>query len=420
MFKIFSSLYDILSTLFFIIFYPLVFVSRLHTGKDSNTRLKKFGFFNSNISKDNKVIMYHAVSVGEVLSLEKLLKKTKEVFSDYKLVLTTSTKTGQEIAHKKYTQIADLITYFPFDIPFAISKFLDKVHPNIVLIAETELWPEFAIQCKKRNIPLNIINGRISDSSYKSYKWLKIFFKPILRLYSNIFTQSETDNNRFIELGAIPENTKIMKNLKFDIDFLESDINIDKESNRILIAGSTHSGENEIIIDSYSKLKKQHSDLKLIIAPRHLERIPDIEQILKKYKLTTGFRSKNDNFISNDVIILDTLGELKKTYAICDIAFIGGSFNNTGGHNPLEATIYNIPTISGPSIKNFRDIYAILTRANASKIAHNQNEFENIINELLSDKLKYKSMTEACKNIFDNQKGALDFVIEQIKIILNI
>lgn len=419
MFNFFSTIFDVLATISFILFYPIVFLVRLHTKKDSGTRLTKLGLFKSPELKEN-VIMFHAVSVGEVVSLEKLLKKTKEQFPNYKLVLTTGTKTGQELAHKKYSEIVDFITYFPFDISFAINNFLNKINPSIVLIAETELWPNFAIQCKKRNIPLLIINGRISDKSLGSYKNLKLFFSPILNLYSKIYTQSELDKERFIEIGTSSEKVEVMKNLKFDIDKTPSDIDLKKGENKVLIAGSTHSGENEILISAFDKLRQFHKNLKFIIAPRHLERVKEIEQILSNYNYTFGYRSKNNDFTNFDIIILDTLGELKKTYAFSDIAFIGGSFNKTGGHNPLEATVYNVPTITGPSIKNFRDIYSILTKAGAAVLVNNQSELEKTLDKFLSDSEFYNKTKENCKNIFQDQQGALEFVIDKIKSILNI
>ena len=413
MFRFLSTVYDICSTIGFVLFYPLVLVSRLHTGKDTGTRKTKLGLFEKPVLKE-KVIMFHAVSVGEVNSLEKLLCRVTETFSDSSVILTTGTKTGQELAKKKYGEKLDYITYFPFDFPFAINNFLNRINPDMVIIAETELWPDFAIHCKKRNIPLVIINGRISDSSYGSYKLLKPFFSMILNLYTKIFTQSELDNERFISLGNKRENTLVMANLKFDVDKTDVDIDLEKGSSKVFIAGSTHSGENEIVLRTFSKLKNQYNDLKMILAPRHMERIPEIEKLLLQYNYTTGYRSKNDTFKENDIIILDTFGELKKCYAISDIAFIGGSFNKTGGHNPLEASIYNVPTITGPNIKNFRDIYGILTRANASKLVKTEKDLYNTIDELLSDSQALDDMVAACKTVFESQKGAIDFVIERI------
>lgn len=411
--KIIFFIYDILSTVCFVLFYPFVLISRLHTGKDTNTRRKKLGLFETPKLKE-KVIVFHAVSVGEVLSLEKLLTKVHTNFPEISVVLTTGTKTGQDLAQKKYTEITDYITYFPFDFPFAINNFLKKINPNMVIIAETELWPNFAMQCKKGNIPIIIINGRISDSSFGSYKLFKFFFAPILNLYTKIYTQSDLDKDRFIFLGNKPENTEVMANLKFDIEKIDSEIDLNKGDNRILIAGSTHSGENEIIIRTYNKLRENFNDIKMILAPRHMERIQEICSLLKNYNFNIGYRSKSDTFTQNDIIILDTFGELKKCYSLSDVAFIGGSFNNTGGHNPLEAAIYNVPTITGPNIKNFRDIYGILIRANASKLVNNELELYEVINELLNNKASLNLMSQACQSIFDSQKGAIDFVIDKI------
>ena len=184
--KFFYFIYDVFATICFILFYPFVAVFRLHTGKDTGTRKIKLGLFEKPLLKE-KVVMFHAVSVGEVLSLEKLLTKVSENFPDASIVLTTGTKTGQELAHKKYAELADCITYFPFDIPFAVNNFLRRINPDMVIIAETELWPDFAIQCKRNNIPLIIINGRISDASYPSYRFIKPFFSFILN-YSCIFS----------------------------------------------------------------------------------------------------------------------------------------------------------------------------------------------------------------------------------------
>lgn len=407
-------IYDVIATVCFILFYPFVALMRLHTGKDTGTRKTKLGLFDKP-NLNNKVIMFHAVSVGEVLSLEKLLKTVKSEFADYSVVLTTGTKTGQELAHKKYGELLDFITYFPFDFPFAVNNFLDRVNPDLVLIAETELWPDFAIQCRKRNIPQVIINGRISDSSFGYYKALKLFFRPILNLYTKIFTQSELDNKRFIELGNKPENTSVMANLKFDIDYVEPDIDLKKGVSKVFIAGSTHSIENRIIIKVFNKLKDNHNSLKMILAPRHMERIVDIEKILSDYDYRIGYRSKSDTFEDNDIIILDTFGELKKCYAISDVAFIGGSFNKTGGHNPLEAAIYNVPTITGKNIKNFRDIYSILIRGNASVLVNTEDELYKVLDRLLSYPDELSEMSEACKHVFDTQKGAIKFVSDFIK-----
>ncbi len=410
-------IYGILSTIIFLTLLPFYYIVRVIQKKYLYGWREKLGFLKSP-DLGEKVIMLHGVSVGEIIALENLTKKIKETFPDYKIVITTGTKTGQDIAHKKYAEIADFITYFPFDIPFAVNSFLNKVRPSVVLIAETELWPNFAYYCKKKNIPLFVINGRISDSTFNAYKRLKFFFKHILSNYTGLFTQSIEDRDKLIAIGANPQTTEFMGNLKFDIKKLDVSIDIGKGENKLIIAGSTHKGEDEIVLEAFKNVKQKVRNPKLLLASRHLERIPDIVELVKSTGLSYGFRSKGDTFAEKDIILLDTMGELGKMYVICDFAFIGGSFNNTGGHNPLEAAVYNKPVITGPCIHNFKDIYGILTHTNAGKLVKTPQELESHMLKLLTDKEFYKSAQNDCFKVFESQKGALDFVIGKLRQIL--
>ena len=187
-----------------------------------------------------------------------------------------------------------------------------------------------------------------------------------------------------------------------------------------MLAGSTHKPENPIVIKTFKELKSNFSDLKLLIAPRHLERVGEIEALLNAAGIRFGHRSKDNKFSDEiDAIILDTLGELKNMYAISDVAYIGGSFCNTGGHNPLEASIWNVPVISGNIVFNFKDIYSILTKAGAAKVVSSQKDLYNAFFELLNDKAVYENAKKSCENVFDAQKGATDFVINKIREVLN-
>ena len=379
--------------------------------------LRKYAIFDDDgFKKEDKVIMVHGVSVGEVNALENLVKKIRETFGDYKIVLTTGTHTGQDIAKKKLSEYVDLITYFPADFPCVVKKFLDKINPDIVLIAETEIWPNFAIECKRRGVKTYIINGRISDSTFKSYKSLKLIFKYFLGFYSGIYTQSDEDNKKFIEIGAKPEITKRMNNLKFDIKKPDEKLQFDKSGARILLAGSTHKGEDEIVFFIYRKLKQNHPDLKLIIAPRHITRVEEVRAMAESFSFKYDFRSNGKNDMENiDVLIVDTLGELGRLYEYSDISFIGGSFNKTGGHNPLESIIFEKPVISGPSIHNFKDIYSIIKNAGAGFIVEDKNEFYETADKLLSDKEFYLNTKEDCAKVFKEQQGALEFVLNLLK-----
>ena len=362
--------------------------------------------------KTDRVIMFHAVSVGEVNALENLVKATKKHFPERKIVVTTGTHTGQDIAKKKLGETADLITYFPADFPCVVKKFLDKVNPEQVCIAETEIWPNFITECKKRGIKTYVINGRISDSTYKSYLTFKFIFKYFLSKYTGIYTQSDEDNDKFLSLGANPETTKRMNNLKFDVKQPEVNFDFDKCGSKVFLAASTHSGEDEIVLYNYRRLKEKHPELKLIIAPRHLTRGDEVKALVESFKFNYDLRSNNRTSLEGiDVLILDTLGELGKMFKFSDLSFIGGSFNKTGGHNPLESLVFGVPVISGPSIHNFKDIYAIIKNSESGFVVQDRDEFFAVADKMLSDDEFYNRIKSNGVKVFEEQQGALEFVL---------
>ncbi|MFA7659477.1 MAG: 3-deoxy-D-manno-octulosonic acid transferase [Candidatus Gastranaerophilaceae bacterium] len=439
-------IYGILSTIAFIIILPFWLVLGLFKPKLLDGFKEKCGFYNPieacglGHCDESKKIVFYGVSVGEVIAMENLIKKTRETFPEINIILLTGTKTGQEIAHKKLGQTCDFISYFPFDFPFCIEGMVKTLKPDAVFVAETELWPNFANILNEKQIPLFIINARISDRTYKSYKKLKFIFAPILKKYTAIYPQSRQDMEKLVSIGANPDTTKIMGNLKFDIKKPDvSSLEVEKKSqDKILLAGSTHTGEDEIILDVFNKLKKEIPNLKLIIAPRHPERNNEVFELIKKTGFDCAKRSEQINSANDSssslpalqpsILLLDTMGELGKFYSICDVAFIGGSFRGkwgdncwgkgVGGHNPLEATIFNKPVVSGPSIHNFKDIYAILASSEAGKIAKTPQELKEQLKKLLTDDGYYQKASKNCEEVFEQNKGALDFVLKVLQSIV--
>lgn len=413
-------LYGILSTIAFIIILPFWLVLGIFKPKLIYGFREKLGFFQTPLLKKAKTVLFYGVSVGEVIAIENLIKKTREKFGQINIILLTGTKTGQEIAHKKLGETCDFISYFPFDFPFCIKNMIAKLKPDAVFVAETELWPNFANIMKKENIALYIINARISDRTYKSYKKLSFIFAPILKKYTAIYPQSKQDSDKLISIGANPQTTAVMGNLKFDIKAPDiSTLAFNKNPNdKIILAGSTHSGEDEIILNVFAELKKEIANLKLIIAPRHPERNEKVFELIKNTGFNCNKRSEKADFSQNEILLIDTMGELGKFYSVCDVAFIGGSFNKTGGHNPLEATIFNKPVVSGPSTHNFKDIYAILTSSNSGKIVKTEEELKNSLRKLLTDENFYKKASKDCEDVFEQNKGALDFVLNVLQSIV--
>lgn len=428
-------IYGILSTIAFIIILPFWLVAGIFKPKLVTGFKAKLGFYGNVKYKEQKAkssetsvsrfpftVCFYGVSVGEVIAMENLIKKTRETFENINIIVLTGTKTGQEISHKKLDETADFISYFPFDFPFCVNNMLDKLKPDAIFVMETELWPNFANITNKRKIPFYIINARISDRTYKSYKKLSFIFGSILKKYTGIYPQSKQDCDKLISIGANPKTTEIMGNLKFDIKAPRvNELNFSKNAqDKIILAGSTHSGEDEIILETFCELKKEgvNDNLKLIIAPRHPERNEKVFELIKNTGFNCSKRSEKADFLENEIVLLDTMGELGKFYSICDVAFIGGSFNKTGGHNPLEATIFDKPVFSGPSIHNFKDIYAILTTEHAAKVG-SKEEMKEYFNKLLTDEKYYQEISKNCENVFEQNKGALGFVIDVLHSIVS-
>ena len=409
-----------------VIFSPFLLLAFVVKPKFRAGFWQKIGFYHFiKKEKDIKHIVVHAVSVGEVIAVEKFLKILKKNFPNYKIILTTVTKTGHFVAKQKLSSVVDEFIYFPFDFFFSVRSFVRNIKPDIVVIAETEIWPYFSNELKKNKIPLLIINGRISPNSHKGYKKFKWFFAKVLGNYANILMQTNADMNRIVDIGANPNITKVMGNLKFDIEKSLSETDVKNLKNEfkshgkpVLIAGSTHKGEDEIILDVYKKLCEKNSNLKLILAPRHPERLSEVENLLRVRGFLYGKRSEKSDFAENQVVLVDTMGELAKLYSISDVAFLGGSFSKTGGHNPLEAAIFDIPVVSGPSVFNFKDIYKFLTNDQAAFVVQTDIELFEILNKLFTNKSFYQIASQSCQKVFSSNSGAIENALDVIKDLL--
>ncbi len=414
-------IYNIFLIVLAIIFSPVAAAAFLFQPKFRAGFRQKIGFYKKS-SSEKKSIWIHAVSVGEVNATENLIKAVKREFPGYDLVVTTVTATGQEVAGKRLKNTADIISYFPYDFSFSINSAINAFNPALVIIAETEIWPGFIAQLHRKNIPVMLVNGRISPNSFKGYRKLRFFFKKVLEKFSLILMQTETDRERIVKIGAPDSITGVMGNLKFDIarQLDENAVNELKKSlkigeNRVLTAGSTHQGEDEMVLNVYNLLKKEISGLKLLLAPRHPERNENVLGLIKSRGFKYGLRSQKQGFDEADVILLDTMGELGQLYSISYLAFIGGSFSGTGGHNPLEPAIYDVPVVSGPTVFNFRNIYRFMTEAGAAKIVDNEENLYIQLKYYLENEDKYIEASRACGEIFEKNRGALDFAIQKIK-----
>ena len=402
-------IYDIFFLIFSIIYLPyLAFKSKAH--EDFSER---FGLL-PHLKDVGKLrpLWIHAVSVGEVLAVKDFIGKIKSEFPERKIVLSTTTKTGNDIAKKVLPRDVDKF-YFPLDFSFTVKKTLNTINPSSVLILETEIWPNLIIELSKRNIPVAIINGRLSDKSFKGYKKIRFFMKGILERINLFCMQSVEDAERIKKLGAPQERVKVTGNMKLDIKtfpepFDKSELGI-KEGDELLVAGSTHKGEDEIVLDIYKNLLDKMPNLRLLIAPRHIDKADVIKKIAEEKGFKALLRSsvKKGHTGKKEVIILDTMGELSRIYSLATIVFMGGSLIKRGGHNLVEPAIFKKPIVFGHYMFNFRDMAKLFLERNAAREVKDENALFDTLKSLFEDSEKRALLGQNARKIIEDSKGAI-------------
>jgi 3-deoxy-D-manno-octulosonic-acid transferase len=378
--------------------------------------------------KDQKVIWMHTVSVGEVQAVSTLVKDLKQQYPDYLLVISTVTKTGNKIV-QSLIKPDNLAIYSPLDIGFIVNRVVNLVNPQLFIIAETEIWPNLITSLAKRAIPVVLVNGRISAASFKGYKLIRPFLKEVLKNFSLFCVQTKEDAQRITELGAAQAKVKVTGNMKFDISSLEfivhnSELGL-KENEQLFIAGSTHRGEEKIILEVCKELIESHPNLRLLIAPRHIERVQELEELISGM----GFESQrvsnisrftiHDSRFTNSVLILDTIGQLKDLYARADIVFIGGSLIPHGGQNPIEPAVFSKPILFGPYMSNFSNIAKLLLNKRAAMMVKDLQQLKDSCLELLNNPVLRKELGERAKELVQENRGASLRNMELIKQLLH-
>jgi 3-deoxy-D-manno-octulosonic-acid transferase len=327
-------------------------------------------------SSGKERIWIHAVSVGETLSSAPLVRTLRRRLPDTELVFSTVTITGQETAEKVLGGETDARFYFPFDLPGIARRFLGRVRPDVVVILETEIWPNFLAECAARKIPAVLLNGRISERSFRGYGRMRFLFSRALACFTAIAAQTGEDGKRFRMLGAPPASVAVTGNMKFDFAPPSQDMSTlhgllmgDKvRGTSWIAAGSTHEGEEEAVLRALARARKVNGSVKLLLAPRHPERFGEVEDLCVRHGWETVRKTRIAGGRAEalpPVVLLDTVGELVSAYAAADIAFVGGSLVPRGGHNILEPAFFGVPTLVGPHMENFREIAEIFGDAKA-------------------------------------------------------
>ena len=461
-------LYSVALSFLFIALLPYFVYQALVHGKYAASFKERMGWLPFQ-NEDRETIWLHAVSVGEFLAAKTLIEKLRTGFPAYRLVVSTTTFTGQTLA-RSHSNNFDATFYFPFDWAFATRRALERVKPAIVIILETELWPNFLRECQKRNVVVILANGRISERSFLRYRRVGFFIRRVIADFSSLIMQTEADAERARQLGA--SRVRVCGNLKYDVAFEDSNSpansnlrfqisnsasedqpdstgdlirDMDQQfslsaSAHLIVAGSTAPGEEEMLLSSLVEVRRNPGleDARLLLAPRHPERFAEVEQIISRSEFTYARRSdslpqhtasgmsEGSTLVSSvverapnqtDVILLDTIGELALAYRFAAVVFVGGSLVPRGGHNVIEPAAFAKPIVVGPHTENFREIVADFTRVDAL-LQVSQEALTHELIRLLSEPLQARAMGERAKKILMANRGATDCTFEEIKAVL--
>jgi len=396
-------------------------VRRLRSGGYGRSFSQRFGRYGADLPAEPRCWI-HAVSVGEAAAAVPLVEAIARRWPELSVLMTTVTPTGARVvADRLRGTVAH--RYFPLDLPGPVRRALDAVRPRFFIGMETELWPNFLRALARRGVPAMIANGRISDRSFRRYHRVRFLTARMLRDIAVFAMQSQEDARRIIALGAPPGRVVVTGNLKTDLTPAEAGGEavwqqlLGLATNEpVWIAGSTHRGEETVVLDAYTRLRRRYPDLVLLLAPRHPERVPEVERLAADRQLATVRRSELPASREGaPVIVLDTVGELAKIYSVASVVFVGGSLVPTGGHNMLEPALLRKPVLYGPHTTNFRESAELLLAAGGAVLVDEPERLEPRVAELLADPARRSRMGEAGLHAVIGRQGALKQTMELVE-----
>jgi len=377
-------------------------------------------------------VWLHAVSVGEVLLLRTVIDGFRQRLPTVEIWLSTTTHTGHAVAREKYPDCQ--VIYFPLDFTWAVSRALRRVRPDLIALAELELWPNFVRCAGRLGVPLLLINGRISARSFRGYRWIRFLMRPTLRRFDRLGVQTEEYRERLLRLGACGQRTVVTGSVKFDgvqserdnprTTALRSAFNL-RPGDCVLVAGSTHAPEERMVLDSFRELRAEFPGLRLILAPRHQERFDEVAALVAQagFPLVRRSDTRQENHSTSGdgqpVLLLDTLGELGACWGLADVAFVGGSLSRRGGQNMLEPCAYGAAVVLGPNTWNFRHAVELLQTRQAVSVVRDGSQLTQEVRWLLHDQLAARRMGQSARELVLSQQGAsqrtLDLICESLE-----
>ena len=384
---------------------------------------ERFGYLADDHPKGG--ILVHAASVGEFNAASPLIKALLKTYPDVPLTVTTLTPTGSERVSR---ELGDKVlhSYIPMDTPGAVRRFLKRLQPRLIIVMETEIWPNLYLQSQELGIPLLMANARLSRRSVERFQRLPGLVADVLHTVDWVGAQSDADADRLISCGASPQHVDMTGNIKFDLA-VPASLEERAEALRlrwgrqrpVLVAGSTHEADENIVIPAFVALLSTLPDALLILVPRYPERFTRATLLARTAGLQTELRSQGEACsMQAQCFVIDSIGELMNYYACADLVFVGGSFGNQGGHNPLEPAALGKPVLLGPNMENAKEIAAQLLHRNAARRVTNQQDFRQTVQQILTDGVLRDKMGQAGRRLVEENRGALDLTLKAVKKLL--
>jgi 3-deoxy-D-manno-octulosonic-acid transferase len=425
-------LYSLLLTFAIFALLPLFLLDALRHGKYVAGLRERLGDAPEVERNGREIVWLHCVSVGETQAARPLVRALRERFPSHALVVSTTTLTGQTLAREVFRDDAAAVFYFPFDWAWSVRRSLRRLRPSLVLIMETELWPRFLRECQRRGVPVALVNGRISEKSFKGYRRLGSFIKRVLGALALAVMQTESDAERIRALGLAPERTRVSGNIKFDADTGtgEQAVTIELrerfafgDARPLIVAASTHAPEEAITLDAFQKTcaaLDSHRRPRLLIAPRHPERFNEIAALIEASGLSWARRSSPPRASDHacDVVLLDSIGELRGVYTLAALVFVGGSIAPNGGHNVLEPAAAARCIVTGAHTFNFSSIMRdflerdALVQLPALDDRDAPAALAQIFRELLNTDERRRRTGERARAALEESRGATDATIK--------
>ncbi|WP_417909580.1 3-deoxy-D-manno-octulosonic acid transferase [Candidatus Electronema sp. PJ] len=433
MFLVYNALLAVLILLLLPLILPVILFQKKYRG----CTLQRLGFQTQQIkahlsaTQSGPVIWLHALSVGEVTSALPLVKAIRESIRPATLVFTATTRSGKELAEQLMAPHVDLVLFSPLDVPFAIRRYLAVIRPNCFILVETDFWPNWLQQLKRQQVPVMLVNGRISEQSFAFYHRLSFFFQPMFRCFSLLSMQTGQDRDKMLALGIPAEQVVCFGNLKYDLSVSRA-VPFDYPAfngKSIWVCGSTHPGEEELIFAAFKNVgadprvcpdkegEHRGSPLHLILAPRKIARGEELVRLAHSFGLSATLRSSGSIEPESPVLILDTIGELASCYGLARLAFIGGSLVDEGGHNPIEAAAQGVPVLFGQHMEDFAEIAHNLTDSGGAKMVTAETLAETAA-AILRDDTLHEEMSKAARTLVEQQRGGVERHVQAVRELL--